>query len=309
MLAGAGPAGAVVALREQLGTYLDDEDQEGRDMCALLLEDIAGIAALPDLLMAAERDLGDDPYRVTGLIDDLISADSDGARRLLLGMVTGGPAEQCRAALQWLEPVARPEDVAVLAEVAARPDPEVRAWRSRPCPARSVTIGPSLGAGRALGDPDTEVRLVAIDRLAVTGRPDAVPPLTARAADPEPRVRAKVASALGRIGTEAVHPPCRLCCRTPTSGSAAGPGRLWAGSVAGQLSMRCSPSRPAPTRRSGVRAAKALGRLVDDDPRAEQRLRELAGDRDPAVRAAVTQRQLRHGRRHHPGRWTSLVTW
>ncbi|MEU4622985.1 HEAT repeat domain-containing protein [Actinoplanes sp. NPDC023801] len=295
-----GPAGE---LRVLLAAFVDEQDHDGRDLTALLLADVAGTAALPALLMACDRDLGDVSWDLRELIDGLVRH-GDGARGELLGMIAGGSPRECRAALQWFEPVARAEDVPLLATTATHPDPAIRALVARQLP------GPA-GDDRAfevliaiLRDADPEVRIAAVRRLAEIRRRDAGGPLAALAGDPEPRVRARVAYALGRLGDPAAQPVLRDLLRDTDervrgrAGEALG--RIGGDPAIDALLTESGAADP----RQRVRAAKALAQVVDD-PRAEERLRALAADGDAAVRAAVLSGLATAG--DITGRWTSLV--
>jgi hypothetical protein len=59
-LAACGDTSLVPRLREALAGFLDDRNFYGRDLTAHVLAGIQGVAALPALLAASARDLGDD---------------------------------------------------------------------------------------------------------------------------------------------------------------------------------------------------------------------------------------------------------
>jgi HEAT repeat protein len=297
--------GLAAGLRELLTRFLDERDHDGRDITALLLADVAGAAALPDLLTAYECDLDDTPRELSELIDGMIRSGADAVHDELIGLIAGGNPEHRRAALRWLEPVARAEDVPLLARAADDPDPAIRVLvaRNLPDPARDDAAFAVLVA--ILQDHDTEVRISAIRRLAEIRRRDAGGPLAALAADPEPRVRAKVAYALGRLGSADAQPVLAGLLHDTDEGV-----RGRAGEALGRIggdpaidALLAESSAGEPRRR--VRAAKALAQVADDDPRVAPRLRALAGDRDAGVRAAVLSGLATAG--DITGRWSSLV--
>jgi HEAT repeat protein len=298
-------AGLATALRRLLARFLDERDHDGRDVTALLLADVAGAAALPDLLTAYERDLGDSSRELSELIDGMVRFDADAVHDELVSLIAGGTPEHRRAALRWLEPVARAEDVPLLAETATHPDPEIRALVAENLPDPAYDDAAFAVLIAILQDHDTEVRISAINRLAEIRRRDAGGPLAGLATDPEPRVRAKVAYALGRLGSADAQPVLSRLLHDEDEGVRGRAGEAL-GRIGGDpaIDALLAESSAGDPRQRG-RAAKALAQVVDDDPRVEPRLRVLAGDRDAGVRAAVLSGLATAG--DITGRWSSLV--
>jgi hypothetical protein len=297
-------------LRDLLGSFLDEQDHDGRDVTALLLADVAGAGALPDLTMAAARDLGDTPHDLTELIDRVIRADRVAAREALLGMLTGGSAERYRVALEWIEPALTAADVPLLAACATRPEPEIRvlAVEVVPGPGRDDRAFRLLTD--ALRDTESAVRLAAVSRLGEARRLDGVPPLAALTGDPDPSVRARAAYVLGRLGPVAgasrdLQAALEVFLRDDDervrgrAGEALG--AIGGDPAVGVLLAEAEAGDP----RRRVRAVKGLARVADDDPRAEPVIRALARDADASVRAAVLSGLATVG--DISGRWSSLV--
>jgi hypothetical protein len=59
VLTGSGGITLVPRLHEVLDRFLEEENFYGHDLIASVLAGVAGVAALPALLLAAARDLGD----------------------------------------------------------------------------------------------------------------------------------------------------------------------------------------------------------------------------------------------------------
>ena len=71
------------------------ENFYGRDLIAGVLAGVAGIAALPVLLLAADRDLGDDQDGLQSEIAAVLDADPVAGRELILDQ-TGSDAPERR---------------------------------------------------------------------------------------------------------------------------------------------------------------------------------------------------------------------
>ena len=71
-LVASGDQALIPLLKAQLDSYLDEEHFYGRDVIADVLAGLAGINALPLLVRAAARDLGDDQDTLHATITDLI---------------------------------------------------------------------------------------------------------------------------------------------------------------------------------------------------------------------------------------------
>jgi hypothetical protein len=80
-LAACGDTTLVPRLHEVLDRFLDEENFYGRDPIAGVLAGIQGVAALPVLLRASARDLGDDQDSLQSEIIELLHADRAAGRR------------------------------------------------------------------------------------------------------------------------------------------------------------------------------------------------------------------------------------
>jgi HEAT repeat protein len=286
-LSACGDISLVPRLREALGHFLDDRNFYGRDLIARVLAGIQGVAALPALLGALARDIGDDQDSLQAEIVDLLKADRERARRTVLAFATGNAPELRLAGLWALGYVAGAQDLDLLAAAASDADPAIR----------SVAVGAIPGHAdddrafgvlvSAAGDFVDQVRVSAASGLGCTGRPDAVPHLAALATDPARRVRSMAAYALGQLGrAEAAGALVRLL-RDPDGdvreqavralGGAGGPAAVDA--------LLALAAEADPRRRS--QAAAALAAAAGTDPRAWPQVMMLARDQDGGVRAAT----------------------
>jgi len=75
-------------LHEALDRFLDDGNFYGRDLTAAVLAGIEGVAALPRLLRASARDLGDDQDGLTTEITELLHADRAAGRSVAIEFAT-----------------------------------------------------------------------------------------------------------------------------------------------------------------------------------------------------------------------------
>jgi HEAT repeat protein len=304
-LTGSGDITLVPRLHEALDRFLDEDNFYGRDLIAGVLAGIAGVAALPALLLAAARDLGDDQDGLQAEIAGLLDADPGASRRMVLELARDDAPEQRRAGLLALGSVADSGDVELLAEAATDADPEVRLM------AIDAILNP-VGNDRAfqvlvaaLHDPDEQVRISAISRLGSIDRPDAVAPLTAVAADPVPRVRARAAYAFGRLGSAAATPALLRLLGDPDR-HVRDQARDALGSVGGPAAVDALLAEAVdqdPRRRA--QAAKALAKATDSDPRVTPRLELMTRDDEAAVRAAILSGLATVG--DNSSRWASLV--
>ena len=286
-LSACGDTSLVPRLREALGRFLDDRNFYGRDLTARVLAGIQGVAALPALLAASARDIGDDQDSLQAEIVGLLRTDRERARRTVLAFATGNAPGLRRMGVWALGYVAGAQDLDLLAAAASDADPGIRsaAIGAIPDPAGDErAFGVLLGA---LGDFNEQVRVSAASRLGYTGRRDAVPPLASLVTDPAPRVRTMAAYALGRLGqAEAAGALLRLL-RDPDGdvreqavralGGAGGPTAVDALLA---LAAEADPQRRA-------QAAAALAAAAGTDPRAWPQVMMLARDQESGVRAAV----------------------
>ncbi|MEU6073757.1 HEAT repeat domain-containing protein [Micromonospora sp. NPDC047074] len=285
-LAACGDVTLVSRLHEALDQFLDEQNFYGRDLIAGILAGVQGLAALPALLRASARDLGDDQDSLTAEIIDLLHTDKAAARHTVLDLAAGGTPELRRVGLWALGFVVEAQDVELLAAAAADADPRVRsvAIGSIPDPAGDDRAFQVLVM--ALGDLDDQVRVSAVSRLGYAGRADAVAPLVALAADPVPRVRSMVAYALGKL-REVEATPALLRLRHDPDRHVRENALEALGSVGGAAAVDAlllTAVGENPLLRA--QAAQALARAVDSDPRIPPQLMTLTQDDEPAVRAA-----------------------
>jgi HEAT repeat protein len=277
----------VPRLHQALDRFLDDRNFYGRDLIARVLAGIQGVTALPALLGASARDIGDDQDSLQAEIIILLKADPEQARRTVLAFAIGNAPELRRVGLWALGFVAGAQDLDLLAAAASDADPAIRsvAVGSIPGPA-----GDDRAFGMvadALGDLEEQVRVSAASRLGFTGRRDAVPPLASLATDRAPRVRSMAAWALGHLGrAEAAGPLLRLL-RDPhdhvreqaVSALGAVGGPVAVDALLG-LAAEADPLRRA-------QAARALATAAGTDPRVWPQVMMLACDHEAGVRAAT----------------------
>ncbi|GAA3248547.1 HEAT repeat domain-containing protein [Dactylosporangium siamense] len=273
-------------LHEALDRFLDEENFYGRDLIAGMLAGIEGVAALPVLLLASARDLGDDQDGLQSEIAGLLDADPEASRRMVLELVHNAAPERRRAGLLALGSVAGSGDLELLAEAATDADPQIRlmAIEAVPDPAGNDRAFQVLVA--SLHDPDEQARMSTIGRLGSTKRPDAVAPLAAVADDPAPRVRARTAYAFARLGSAEATPI--LVRMLDDSDRHVREQALDAlGSIGGQAAVDALLAEADQDPRRRAQAAKALAKATDSDPRVAPRLMVLARDDEAAVRAAT----------------------
>ncbi|MEV4388313.1 HEAT repeat domain-containing protein [Micromonospora sp. NPDC049580] len=277
----------VPLLQQALARFLDEKNFYGRDLIAGVLAGIQKVAALPVLLGAAARDLGDDQDSLQAEIIDLLGTDRDASRRIVLESVTSDTAEVRRVALWALGFVVEAEDLDLLAAAAADTDPTVRsiAVGSVPDPAGDDRAFRLLVL--ALRDRDERVRVSAVSRLGYTGRADAVTPLVAVAADPAARVRSMTAYTLGRLGVREATPTLQRLLQDPDQHVREEAGEAL-GSVGGPAAVTTLLTMAAAADpRLRARAATSLAKAVDSDPRVRPQLAVLARDDEAVVRAAT----------------------
>ncbi|MEU7804007.1 HEAT repeat domain-containing protein [Micromonospora arborensis] len=282
-----GDTALVPRLQEVLHRFLDEGNFYGRDLIAGVLAGIEGAAALPVLLRASARDLGDDQDSLHAEIIELLHADRATGRRVVRDFAAGDKPELRRVGLWALGFVVEAQDVALLAAAVTDADPEIRsmAVSSIPDPAGDDWAFGALVV--ALRDLNEQVRVSAASRLGYTGRVDAVAPLVALAADPTPRVRSMVAYALGRLGSHEATPALQRLLHDPDrhvrENTAEALGSVGGPAAVDTLLALAADQDP----KLRVQAAKALAKVADSDPRVVPQLTMLAGDGEAAVRAAT----------------------
>jgi HEAT repeat protein len=273
----------VPLLEAALDRFLDDDNFYGRDLVARVLAGIDGPSALPVLLRASARDLGDDQDGLSTEIVGLLQADRAAGRTTARAFAALDAPELRRTGLWALGFVVEPADLDLLAPAVADPDPRIRslAIGSVPLP-EGFDV---LLAG--LRDFDERVRTSAVSQLGFSGRVEAVAPLAGLVMDPAPRVRAMVAFALGRLADESAGPVLLRLAEDPDPHV-----REYAVEALGQVggsapvdALLAMASDPEPQPR--IDAAKALGAAVAADSRAADALEMLAADDIPEVRAAT----------------------
>ncbi|MCO1594025.1 HEAT repeat domain-containing protein [Micromonospora sp. RHAY321] len=304
-LSACGDATLLPLLRDALDRFLDDENFYGRDLIAGVLAGIEGVAALPVLLIASARDLGDDQDSLQTEIIELLRADRAASRRVVRELATNDAPELRRVALWALEFVVEAHEVELLAAAVTDADAKVRsiAVGSIPDPANDDRAFRALVL--ALGDADEQVRSAAASRLGSTGRADALSPLVALAADRVSQVRSTAVYALGRLGRREATPTLQRLLQDPDrhvrerAGEALGS----VGGPAAVTALLALAGDKDPQLR--VHAAKALAKAVGSDPRVRPQLILLARDDEPTVRAATISGLASAG--DDPSQWGQLL--
>lgn len=286
-LSACGDLSLVPRLREAFDRFVDDRNCYGRDLVARVLAGIQGVAALPVLLAASARDIGDDQDSLQAEIVSLLRADRPQARRTALAFATGHAPELRRAGLWALGYVAGAQDLDLLAAASSDADPAIRsvAVGAIPDPADDDRAFGMLV--RAAGDFAEPVRVSAASSLGYTGRRDAVAPLASLVTDPAPQVRSMAAYALGQLGrAEAAGALLRLL-RDPhdhvREQAVRALGRV--GGPAAVDALLALAAEPDPQRRA--QAAEALAIVASPDPRVWPQVMMLARDQQAEVRAAT----------------------
>lgn len=147
--------------------------------------------------------------------------------------------------------------------------------------------------------------MAAISRISAGGRPDAVAALADAGTDSDPRVRARTAYALGRLGDPAAIPSLLHLLQDqerPVRDQA----RDALGEVGGSAAVDALlPEAAGQDSRSRAQAAKALAKAVDTNPRVEPHLMALTQDHEASVRAAVLSGPATVANR--PARWSAVA--
>ena len=187
-------------LERHLDNFVDAGDWYARDVIARVMYEICEVGALPALLKAMARDLGDDKDSLAGMVVDLFHADREAARSVALGCAESVDSELRRVGVWALGFVGTQRDQALIVEAAADADPRIRSTAMGSI-SRTADCDPEVAEVLAAGtrDADPQVRISAIDKLGWHRAPALIPLIAACVGDPEPRVRTFVAHALGRI--------------------------------------------------------------------------------------------------------------
>lgn len=199
-----GDASLQPVLEGHLAAFLDAGNWFARDEVARLLYELFSIEALPALLKAMARDLGDDRDSLSACVVDLFHTDRTAARSAVLDCVAAADPALRRIGVWGLDFVGEEADLAVILAATADEDPKMR---NTAMGALSLTadtdprVAEALGAGTR--DVDPGVRVSAVSQLGWHRSEALLPLIVACVDDPEPRVREFVAHALGRIGGRA----------------------------------------------------------------------------------------------------------
>ncbi|OIJ69749.1 HEAT repeat domain-containing protein [Streptomyces mangrovisoli] len=199
-LAAARDAELVPRLELHLAAAVESGSWYARCVLARILADTAGRAALPTLLRAFSRDLGDDQDSLATELTVFAREDPTAARDLLLPWVEDSDQDLRRAALWLLGFVPDPGDLPLLARAAGDPDERMRSTAVG-------TIGSHSGSSaeavdllvRLLADASPRVRVSVLSSLGFAGQPRTLPAIRHLARDGSAQVRAWVAIALSRF--------------------------------------------------------------------------------------------------------------
>lgn len=187
----------VPRLERALTAAVDARDWYARHVLAMLLADVAGRGALPELLGAWCRDLGDDQDSLTAVIVELSREDPPTARRIVVPWLGASDPSLRKTAAWLLGFVPLPGDAELLCPAAGDPDESVR----------SAVAGSLTGQGpagvallvRLLDDPAAGVRISALSSLGFARDPQSLAAIRRLADDADPRVRAWVGIAMSRF--------------------------------------------------------------------------------------------------------------
>lgn len=189
--------GLVPALERFLTAAVDARHWYARHVLAMLLADVAGREALPELLGAWCRDLGDDQDSLTAAIVELSCEDPPAARRIVVPWLGAFDPGLRKTAVWLLGFVPLPGDAELLGPAVGDPDESVR----------SAAAGSLTGQGpagvallmRLLEDPAADVRIAALSSLGFARDPQSLAAIRRLADDADPRVRAWVGIAMSRF--------------------------------------------------------------------------------------------------------------
>ena len=192
--------GLVPELEEHLETFLAREDFYGRDVIGEVLAGIAGLGALPVLLRASARDLGDDQDTFQTIICELLEHDPVRARPAVLDLVSADDVALRATGVWALDFIVSDEDLPRLLTALKDPHPRVRSAAAGPVGQLAERLPAAMEAlAAALNDVDPQVRISVLSALGHTHATAAIPHVTRLVDDPDEKVRAWVAIALDRL--------------------------------------------------------------------------------------------------------------
>ncbi|MFB7978525.1 HEAT repeat domain-containing protein [Streptomyces vinaceus] len=186
-------------VERHLAAAVEAGDWYARHVLARILAETAGHASLAALLRAYSRNLGDDQDSLSTRLHVLAQAHPAAAREILLPCAVSDDEDLRRAAIWLLGFVPEPADLNLLAHAAQDADEGIR----------SAVVG-TLGSHgtepaaidlllHLLDDPSPQVRISALSSLGFLRQPRTLWKIHLLANDNDPRVRAWVAIALGRV--------------------------------------------------------------------------------------------------------------
>jgi len=199
--------GLVPELEEHLETYLEREDFYGRDVIGEVLAGIAGVDALPVLLRASARDLGDDQDSFQTIICELLDQDPVRARPAVLDLVEADDVALRATGVWAVDFIVSDEDLPRLLTALKDPHPRVRSAAAAPVGRLAERLPEAIEAlAAALNDVDPRVRISVLGALGDTHATAAVPHVTRLIDDPDEEVREWVAIASDRLREAAPRP-------------------------------------------------------------------------------------------------------
>ncbi|GAA1557210.1 hypothetical protein GCM10009827_092700 [Dactylosporangium maewongense] len=204
-LAMSGDRSLVPPVQAALERYLDEDDWYGRDLMVYILAGLRGVAAFPLLLRAFARPLrGDDRDNFCAWLADIMETDPAACRPIILSFIATGHHDLRSAGLWALGYVVQSNDVELLREALADPDPRIRqdalgALSSLKGDRRAYELVLS-----AVHDPDALTRESAVLHLRWFADAAAVEHLARLIQDPDVRVRSILGETIGTlaVGTD-----------------------------------------------------------------------------------------------------------
>ncbi|TDC92932.1 HEAT repeat domain-containing protein [Actinomadura sp. 7K507] len=199
LIDGADPA-LVPELEGHLEAFLERGHFYGRDVIGEVLAGIAGLGALPVLLRASARDLGDDQDTFQTVICELLEQEPARARPAVLALV-GAEDAALRATGVWaLDFIVSDDDLPRVASALRDPHPRVRSAAAGPAGRLARRLPEAMDAmAAALKDRDPDVRISVLSSLGHTESAAAVPHVIRLRNDPDRQVREWAAIALNQL--------------------------------------------------------------------------------------------------------------